>query len=145
MNDHILFKGILPALITPLNDDATIRTQAVEPLMKWMLGKGVEGFYVLGGTGEGGVLAEKERMVMAEASAQVLKGTGKQLIVFKDSFAHALLPFLANHYDEIAVIDLRYYNSPVSQLPEELPGADILFAYNVSWLAQDTNLPKLNR
>ena len=96
-------------------------------------------------------LAEKDQYVAfldgnhARVDITTDAGTGRQLIVFKDSFAHALIPFLANHYDEIAVIDLRYYNSPVSQLPEELPGADILFAYNVSWLAQDTNLPKLNR
>ena len=72
-------------------------------------------------------------------------GTGKQLIVFKDSFAHALIPFLANHYDTIAVIDLRYYNFPVSQLLAEMPDAELLITYNVSWLAQDTNLAKLNR
>lgn len=72
-------------------------------------------------------------------------GTGKQLIVFKDSFGHALIPFLANHYDEIVVLDLRYYNYPVSDLLNEMPEADVLMTYNVSWLAQDTNLAKLLR
>ena len=72
-------------------------------------------------------------------------GTGKQLIVLKDSFAHALVPFLANHYDTIVVLDLRYYNFPLSDLLTELPEADILITYNVSWLAQDTNLSKLGR
>ena len=81
MKDNILFRGIMPALITPLNDDSTVRTQAVEPLVKWMISQGVDGFYVLGGTGEGGVLAEKERMAMAEAAAQAIKGTGKKLIL----------------------------------------------------------------
>lgn len=81
MKNNILFKGIMPALITPLNDDATVRAQAVEPMMRWMLSQGVDGFYILGGTGEGGVLAEKERMTMAEATAQALKGADKKLIV----------------------------------------------------------------
>ena len=72
-------------------------------------------------------------------------GTGKQLIVFKDSFGHALVPFLANHYDEIVVLDLRYYNFSISDLLAEMPEADVLMTYNISWLAQDTNLAKLNR
>jgi len=81
VKDRILFKGIFPALITPLNADGTVRTQAVAPIMKWMLSQQVNGFYVLGGTGEGAVLAEKERMRMAEAAADVLQGTEKKLIL----------------------------------------------------------------
>ena len=72
-------------------------------------------------------------------------GTGKQLIVFKDSFGHALIPFLANHYDEIVVLDLRYYNFSINDLLAEMPEADVLVTYNISWLAQDTNLAKLSR
>lgn len=71
--------------------------------------------------------------------------TGRELIVIKDSFAHALVPFLANHYNRIVVIDLRYYNFPVSALLDEMPEADVLVTYNVSWLAKDTNLAKLTR
>ena len=81
MKDRILFKGIFPALITPLNANGTVRTQAVAPIMKWMLSQQVNGFYVLGGTGEGAVLAERERMRMAEAAADVLQGTEKKLIL----------------------------------------------------------------
>lgn len=72
-------------------------------------------------------------------------GTGKTLVVLQDSFAHALVPFLANHYDTIVVLDLRYYNLPVSDVLAEHPGADILLTYNLSWLAQDANLFKLLR
>ena len=72
-------------------------------------------------------------------------GTGRTLVVLQDSFAHALVPFLANHYDTIVVLDLRYYNLPVSDVLAEHPGADILLTYNLSWLAQDANLFKLLR
>ena len=81
MKNNILFKGIMPALITPLNDDSTVRTEAVAPMMKWMMDQGVAGFYVLGATGEGAVLAEQERMRMAEAAADAVNGTGKKLIL----------------------------------------------------------------
>ena len=72
-------------------------------------------------------------------------GTGKSLIVLKDSFAHALVPLLANHYDRIVMLDLRYYNLPLSELTAEMPDADVLLTYNLSWFAQDKNLFKLVR
>ena len=50
-------------------------------MVQWMLERGVHGFYVLGGTGEGAVLTEKERMRMAEAAAQAMEGSGRKLIV----------------------------------------------------------------
>ena len=56
MTNNILFRGIMPALVTPLNDDATIREKSVKPLMDWQMKRGVQGFYVLGATGEGAVL-----------------------------------------------------------------------------------------
>jgi len=96
-------------------------------------------------------LSEKDKYVAfldgnhARVDITTDAGTGKQLIVFKDSFGHALIPFLANHYDEIVVLDLRYYNFSINDLLAEMPEADVLVTYNISWLAQDTNLAKLNR
>lgn len=37
-----------------------------------------------------------------------------KLLVVKDSYAHTLLPLLANHYGEIHVLDLRYFRQDVS-------------------------------
>ena len=71
-------------------------------------------------------------------------GTGRTLIVLKDSYAHALVPLLANHYDTIVMLDLRYYNLPVSAALADHPDADLLLAYNLTWLSQDRNLYKLN-
>ena len=81
MDNKVLFKGIMPALFTPLNDDATVKTSVVAPMIKWQLDRGVDGFYVLGATGEGAVIAEKERTVMAETAADALRNTGKKLIL----------------------------------------------------------------
>lgn len=81
MSNNILFKGIMPALITPLNDDSTVRVETVAPMMDWMIRQGVDGFYVLGATGEGAALAESERMRMAEAAADTAKKAGKKLIL----------------------------------------------------------------
>lgn len=45
--------------------------------------------------------------------------SGRKLLVTKDSFGNALVPYFANHYDEIYVIDPRYYVRPLKQLVEE--------------------------
>lgn len=101
MDERVLFKGIMPALITPLNDDATIRTQSVKPLMDDLMQQGVQGFYVLGATGEGAVLAEKERMIMAEAAADAVKGTGKKLILHVGAPEMTIAERLAKHAREV--------------------------------------------
>ena len=35
--------------------------------------------------------------------------SGRKILVVKDSFGNAFVPYLANHYDEIYVVDPRYY------------------------------------
>ena len=53
--------------------------------------------------------------------------TGEKLLVFKDSYGNALLPFLANHYAEIHVIDPRHYSDDASTYALEQNFDDILF------------------
>ena len=101
MVENILFRGIMPALATPLNDDSTVRVNSVKPLMDWQMKQGVQGFYVLGATGEGAVLAEKERMRMAEAAADAVKGTDKKLILHIGAPELASAERLARHAREV--------------------------------------------
>lgn len=61
------FEGIMPALITPLNEDnKTVNEKTARELIEFQLSQGADGFYVLGSTGEGLVLDEAERMKMLE-------------------------------------------------------------------------------
>lgn len=95
-------------------------------------------------------LAEKDQYTVflggnhARVDISTDAGTGRTLVVLKDSYAHALVPLLANHYDAIVMLDLRYYNLPVSGVLTEYPDADLLLTYNLTWLSQDKNLYKLN-
>lgn len=69
------FEGIIPALITPLNDDrTTVNENAARQLIDRLTDQGANGFYVLGSTGEGIILTEKERMRMLEISVDQVKG-----------------------------------------------------------------------
>lgn len=66
--------------------------------------------------------------------------TGRTLAVIKDSFAHAFIPFLANHFDEIHVLDLRYYKGSVSAFMNDEDLSEVLFLYNLPNFNKDTSL-----
>lgn len=65
---------------------------------------------------------------------------GGTLLILKDSFANCLAPFLAAHFREIDLIDLRYYR-PVDGLSllEDISADQILFVYSLDDLVQDPN------
>lgn len=64
-----IFKGIMPALVTPFQADGkTIDEQAARNIIEFQLSQGANGFYVLGGTGEGLAIARKEREIMCEVA-----------------------------------------------------------------------------
>lgn len=71
-------------------------------------------------------------------------GSGKRALVVKDSFAHCFIPFLADDYDEIVVVDMRYYRTGLGKLIEEKQIDDVLFLYNVLNLSNDKNLIFMN-
>ncbi len=70
-----IFNGIVPALITPLNEDGlTVNEKSTRELIEFQLSQGADGFYVLGSTGEGLVLSEEERMRMLEICVSQVAG-----------------------------------------------------------------------
>ena len=66
--------------------------------------------------------------------------SNEKLLVIKDSFAHSMVPYLADHYSEIIMVDLRYYSEPVSKLIEKEGIDRVLVVYSIDNLATDTNL-----
>ena len=71
--------------------------------------------------------------------------TGKNLIVFKDSFANCLVPFLLEQYDQVTMIDLRYYRKSVINILQQKKDAEILFLNEMSNYAEDNNKWKLTK
>lgn len=67
-------------IITPVNDDLSLRKSVVKDLVELHLKNGVTGFYVCGYTGEGGALPEKTRMEMTEAVIEYTAGRGDSII-----------------------------------------------------------------
>ena len=70
-----IFKGIMPALITPLTDDGKqVNEKSARELIEFQLNQGADGFYVVGSTGEGLVLPEEKRMEMLEIAVSQVAG-----------------------------------------------------------------------
>lgn len=68
----------------------------------------------------------------------------RSIVVFKDSYANSFVPFLAQHYSTIHMIDMRYFRMDVDQYLEEHHFDDMLMLYSVSTIAQDDIFKWLN-
>ena len=66
--------------------------------------------------------------------------TNRTLLVLKDSYANCFLPFLADSYKTITVVDPRYSTQSIEMILMGSPSTDVLFLYNASTLAEDENL-----
>lgn len=79
----------------------------------------------------------------AHYTVETSAGTGKTLVLIKDSYSHSLLPFFLEHYSVIHMLDLRYINKNINDYIDELEPDDVLILYNVVTFASDTNVNKL--
>ena len=70
---------------------------------------------------------------------------GKKLIIFKNSYAHCLIPFLINHYEEIHIIDLRFYKLDVYKYINENSITETLFLYDILNFSKDNSLRIIDR
>lgn len=68
---------------------------------------------------------------------------GPSLLVFKDSYAHAFIPFLTNHYSKITVLDMRLINMGYSSFVDVSEYDSTLILYNTITFSEDTNIIKL--
>ena len=66
------FKGIIPALVTPLNNDETVNPKVLGQLIEYLINGNADGFYIAGATGEGLALRPSERRILAEESIRIV-------------------------------------------------------------------------
>lgn len=94
------FRGIWPALATPLDAAEHVDVQATKRLVEYLIGAGVHGLYVGGGTGEGVLLERGDRQRLAEAALSQAAGR-IPVIVHVGAVATADAVFLAKHAAQI--------------------------------------------
>ncbi len=67
----------------------------------------------------------------------------KNLLVIKDSFANSFIPFLIKDYENIYILDLRYYKGNVKEYFIQNNITDIFILYNIINFSNDKNISKL--
>lgn len=71
---------------------------------------------------------------------------GGKLLVFKDSYAHIMLPLMLGEWSEIVLVDLRYVRNPIGVLLKNVTGYDIgnfdtaLFLYSTETFTTQDNM-----
>ena len=53
---------------------------------------------------------------------------GRNLVIFKDSYGNALLPFLTGSFENIYICDVRYFDRNAQNFIEQVKATDVLFA-----------------
>lgn len=71
MNEKVDFKGLWPALFTPVKDDGKVNERELERLIETVVSQGLDGIYLLGSTGQGFLYSEAERLRIAEMALQM--------------------------------------------------------------------------
>ncbi len=66
--------------------------------------------------------------------------SGKNLLIFKDSYANSFVQFLTPYYEHIILIDPRYYYDDVSNAMKNYGVTDVLYLYSADTLLVDTSL-----
>ena len=69
----------------------------------------------------------------------VYAATDKTLLVVRDSYSDSLVPFLAQYYSEIHLLDLRYYRTPVAEYAAGNNIDEIFVCYSVENLIKDAD------
>ena len=57
--------------------------------------------------------------------------TGRRILQIKDSYGNAFTPFLPANFEEVFVIDYRYFKGSVRELVEKYEITDVIFTHNV--------------
>ena len=65
---------------------------------------------------------------------------GRNLLIFKDSYANCFVQFLTPYYDSIWLVDPRYYYDDVESVIQTANITDVLYLYNLNTFLSDTAL-----
>ena len=69
-----IFQGVWPALFTPVDQNGALNSKELQKLVELQVAQDVDGFYLLGSTGQGFLFSEQERMRIAEEAIAMIQG-----------------------------------------------------------------------
>ncbi len=115
------FSGILPAVVTPLNEDGDFLPAAFERLCEFLFTAGVDGLYVCGQTGEGLQQSPEQRRRVVELAVR-LTPPGKLVMAHIGAPSTPLAVELARHAEQAGVHALSSLPPPGAYSMEEVRG-----------------------
>ena len=117
--------GILPAIVTPFDDEGRFQESSFSALLEFVYAAGVDGIYVCGQTGEGLQQSPEQRKRVAEVAVR-LSSPGKQVIVHVGAASTAVAVELVRHAEKTGA-------AAVSSLP---PAGAYSFAETLEYYRQ---------
>ena len=66
----------------------------------------------------------------------------KKVLILKDSYANCMIPYLADQYSDLTIIDMRYYHfeeQTVSELVKNEGIDRVIMIYNMDFINSDDN------
>lgn len=133
------FEGACAALLTPYDSLGNINHKVLKEQVRWLIGQGIDGFYVCGSTGEAFLLSPDERKAVLESVCEANNGE-KMVIAHVGQIATKHAAELARHagrlgVDAISSISPFYYKFSREEIKayyeELMESADIpFFIYN---------------
>lgn len=69
---------------------------------------------------------------------------GRVLVLYKDSFGNALVPFFVGGFEKIYVCDFRYFNINAIDFLKEVGCTDLLFGMSTTSMATPSHITELN-
>ena len=91
------FKGVYPALITPMDSHGKLNESALKKVIEFNINAGVHGFWVAGGSGESVLLDDEENCCIAQIVSKEAKGGGVKNIMHVGTPTTAHSAKLADH------------------------------------------------
>ena len=94
-------------------------------------------------------LSEKDKYLVfldgnhPEITIKTSVKNNRKLLIFKDSYANSFIPFLLSDYEEIHIIDPRYFNRKIDEYISENGINEFLFLYNIKNFCEDSSLSKV--
>ena len=140
-----LFRGIVPAVVTPFRADERIDYKVWQELIEALIASGIDGLLCLGGQGEFYAFTEEEREVAARFAAQTADGRVSVYLNVGSNSTHESIRLAqraeADGVDAIVVIT-PYYVEPS---PDELVDHYVAICHSVRIPVLAYNIPQRTR
>ncbi len=67
----------------------------------------------------------------------------EHILIVKDSYANIMVPYLADSFSKVTIVDLRFYQGSISEYVASEGVSDVVILYNIDGFQEDTGIYKL--